>query len=154
MDEEEEVGVRTTARAEERKSGRVILNTWELTEQIHLPTLSLSLSFPFYPPPSSAFCSFSLSPSHLFLLAPPTPLISSKSSYIPSSSSSSPSLPTFTKKFDLNEQMKRGGEQLHRGSPGRARSALCGSAFVYSGLPHVKLSDSLFAIIFFCRRNY
>lgn len=53
---------------------------------------------PFSPilPPSSFLFSFSL--SHLFLLLPPTPLISSKSSYISSSSSSSPSLPTLTKK--------------------------------------------------------
>lgn len=53
MDEEEEVRVRTTAKAGERKSGRVILNTRELTEQIHLPTLSFCASFPFLtnPPP-------------------------------------------------------------------------------------------------------
>lgn len=44
--------------------------------------------------------------------------------------------------------MKRGGERLHRGSPGKAGSALSGSAFVYSGLPHVKLSECLFAILF------
>lgn len=152
MDEEEEVGVRTTARAEEGKSGRVILNTRELTEQIHQPTLSLSVSFPFNPPicllflfsfsPSSVCCRTSYSPNQLKILLPPIFLLFLTFS------------PHFPKKFDLNEQMKRGGERWHQGSPGRAGSALCGSVFVYSGLPHVKLSDSLFAIISFCRQKY
>lgn len=65
-----------------RKSGRVILNTRELTEQIHLPTLffiqPISLLFLLHLPSSLPF--FSL--YHLFLLSPPTSLISSKSSYI------------------------------------------------------------------------
>ena len=38
---------------------------------------------------------------------------------------------------------------MPRGSPGKAGSALSGSAFVYSGLPHVKLSECLFTIFFF-----
>lgn len=106
MNGEVEVRVRTTAKVGERKSGRVILNTRELTEQIHLPTLLLSfsgtLSLSPFPPilPTLSFL-FSFSLSHLFLLSPPTPLISSKSSYISSSSSSSPSLPTLTKKIRL-----------------------------------------------------
>lgn len=55
MDGEEEVRVRTTAKVGERKSGRVILNTRELTEHIHLPTLSfcgdyLSPFSPYFPP--------------------------------------------------------------------------------------------------------
>lgn len=51
MDEEEEdVRARTTAKAAERKSGRVILNTRELTEQIHMPTVSFSASSPFFTP--------------------------------------------------------------------------------------------------------
>lgn len=64
MDGEEKVRVRKTAKVGERKSGRGILNTRELTEQIHLPTLSYSAYLsPFSPilPPSSAFRSFSLS---------------------------------------------------------------------------------------------
>lgn len=109
------------------------------TPPIHLP-LSLSV-----------FLSVSL--YHVFLLSPPTPLISSKSSYI-SHSVHRPPLPhclpspTLAKKnqVDLNEQMKRGGERLHPGSPGKAGSALSGSAFVYSGLPHVKLSEVFFAL--------
>lgn len=64
MDEKEGVGVRTTARAEERKSGRVILNTRELTEQIHQPTLSLSV-FPFLPPHLLLFL-FTFSPSSVY----------------------------------------------------------------------------------------
>lgn len=43
----------------------------------------------------------SFSRSHPFLFSPPIPLISSKSSYISSSSSSSQSLPTLTKKIRL-----------------------------------------------------
>lgn len=115
--------------------------------------------FPLFTPLMCLPFLFSFSP-HLFPLSPPTPLISSKSSYISSSSSSSPSLPTLTAKkkkkknqVDLNEQMKRGGEWLHRGSPGKAGSALSGSAFVYSGLPHVKLSECLFTIFFFLQRK-
>ena len=50
MDEGKEVRVRATARVGERKSGRVILNTRELAEQIHLPTLSFLVSSPFFTP--------------------------------------------------------------------------------------------------------
>lgn len=82
MDGGEEVRVRTTAKVGERKSGRVILNTRELTEQIHLPTLSFSVSislpFPHFTPLICLSFLFSFSLSHLFLLSPPTPLISSK----------------------------------------------------------------------------
>lgn len=45
--------------------------------------------------------------------------------------------------------MNRWGEEESdciEGAPERAGSALSGSMVVYSGLPHVKLSDSLFAI--------
>lgn len=66
MDEGEEVRVSATARVGERKSGRVILNTRELAEQIHLPTLSFLVSSPFLPP-SCASRSSSLSPLICFL---------------------------------------------------------------------------------------
>lgn len=100
-------GGREGEKDRECKSGRMILNTRELTEQIHLPTLSFSVYLSLFPPIlpfSSALLSLSL--SHLFPLSPPTPLISFKSSYIPrsvhllplSSSSTSPSLPTLAKK--------------------------------------------------------
>lgn len=75
MDEEEEVRVRTTAKAGERKSGRMILNTRELTEQIHLPTLSFCASFPFLTNPPPPIClsflfSFSSSVSPLASYSP------------------------------------------------------------------------------------
>lgn len=107
--------------------------------------VSLSPFSPFYPPYFLPFPSVSL--SHLLLLSPPTPLISFKSSYI-SRSTHLPPLPHSLSplapknQVDLNEQMKRGGKWLLRGSPEKAGSALSGSVFVYSGLPHVKLSVS------------
>lgn len=85
MDEGEEARVRRTAEAGEAGSGRVILNTRELTEQIHLPTppfflsllpllrlqtTHLHLAARLLPPP--VICSYPISP--------PTPLISVKSS--------------------------------------------------------------------------
>lgn len=79
MDGGEVVRVKMTTKVEERTSGRVILNTRELTEQIHLPTLSFLFSFPTF-------------------LRPPTLLISSKSSYSSSSSSSASPLPQLSPK--------------------------------------------------------
>lgn len=113
------------------KSGRLILNTRELTEQIHLPTLSLSASSHFYSLPSSPSLSH-LSPLSLALSifpSPPTTPISSKSSYISSSSSSRPFPfpPHSPKKLDLNEQMKRGAAPVPSGGvSGKAGSALPG----------------------------
>lgn len=142
----------------------MILNTRELSEQIHLPTLSFPVLLPLPLPPSYPLICFSFSLSvslfHLFLRSPPTPLISSKSSYISRSVRLPPLLPrrlsplSPKNQVDLNEQMKRGGERLHRGSPGKAGSALSGSGFVYSGQPHVKLSVGFFAIFFLLRQNY
>lgn len=115
MDKEEEVRVRTTAKAWERKSGRVILNTRELTEQIHLPTLSFCL-FSFLPPSICLSFLFSFSLCHLFLPSPPTPLISSKSFYISSLPPLRPLYPLIHQKkkkkklknrVDLNEQRRR-----------------------------------------------
>lgn len=154
MDGEEEERVREG----EWTSGRVILNTRELTEQIHLPTLSFPLTIPlpfplFYPLICLSFFP-SAAVSHLLLLSPPIPLISSKSSYISRSVHLPPPLPhclsllSPKNQVDLNEQMKRGGERLHRGSPGKAGSALSGSVFVYSGLPHAKLSECFFCHFF------
>lgn len=73
MDEGEEARVRRTAEAGEAGSGRVILNTRELTEQIHLPTP------PFFFYPSCLFFAskppICISPlgSFLLLSSVPTP---------------------------------------------------------------------------------
>lgn len=83
MDEGEDVRVRTTAKAGEAESGRVILNTRELTEQIHLPTPSLSLFFL----PCLLFSSFLTPPLpiciSLLLLLPPLSSVSPLASYSP-----------------------------------------------------------------------
>lgn len=73
MGEGQEARVRRTAEAGEAESGRVILNTRELTEQIHLPTPPFFFSFFFLSllplPPLQA--------SHLHLAARLHPPLSS-----------------------------------------------------------------------------
>lgn len=69
MDEGEEARVRRTAEAGAGESGRVILNTRELTEQIHLPTPPFFIP-PACSPPTPPICISlpgSLLLCHLFL---------------------------------------------------------------------------------------
>lgn len=125
-----------------RKSGRLILNTRELTEQIHLPTLSFSASSHFFPLPSSPSLSH-LSPLSLLPLPQlaPNPLTSHLSHHLS---------PLSPKKLDLNEQMKRGGERAPSGGFGKGWI----STF-WMGLftRHVTLSDSPFALFSIKRQN-
>lgn len=85
MDKEEEVRVRTTAKAWEREREWEGDIKHEGANWANSPAHSFSFCLlPFLPPSIYLSFLFSFSLCHLFLSSPPTPLISSKSFYISS----------------------------------------------------------------------